>query len=62
MVKGQILFFMVSQILLLYMIPKNVTFKNFSIDYVRPFHSEAIIIQNKPDGIDVMIPKVFHIK
>ena len=41
---------------------KNVTFKNFSIDYVRPFHSEAIIIQNNPDGIDVMIPKSFPYK
>jgi len=36
---------------------KNVKLKNFSIDFVRPFHSEATIIANNADGIDVEIPK-----
>lgn len=36
---------------------KNVKLKNFSIDFVRPFHSEATIIANNADGIDLEIPK-----
>lgn len=38
---------------------KNITFKNFSIDFSRPFHSEGIIIQNNDDGIDIEINENF---
>jgi hypothetical protein len=37
----------------------NITFRNFSIDYNRPFHSEAIILANNDDGIDMEIPENF---
>ena len=37
----------------------NITFKNFSIDFARPFHSEATIIAINSDGIDVDIPENF---
>lgn len=37
----------------------GVTFKNFSIDFARPFHSEAIILANNQDGIDVEITESF---
>ena len=37
----------------------NVTFKNFSIDFARTFHSEATIIANNSDGIDIDIPENF---
>jgi len=40
----------------------NVTFKNFSIDYSRTFHSEAILLANNSDGIDVDIPENFPFK
>lgn len=38
---------------------KNIKLKNFSIDYARPFHSEATIIANNADGIDIEIPENF---
>lgn len=38
---------------------ENITFKNFSIDYQRPFHSEGIILANNKDGIDIEIPQQF---
>jgi len=34
----------------------NVTFKNFSIDFFRPFHSEATITAQNSDGLDIDIP------
>jgi len=37
----------------------NITFKNFTVDYSRTFHSEAIILANNEDGIDVEIPEAF---
>lgn len=37
----------------------NITFKNFSIDFARPFHNEANIIANNSDGIDIDIPESF---
>ena len=40
----------------------NITFKDFTIDCARPFHSEAIILANNPDGIDVEIPASFPYK
>ena len=36
---------------------RNIKLKNFSIDFARPFHSEATIIANNTDGIDIEIPK-----
>ena len=38
---------------------RNIKLKNFSIDFARPFHSEATIIANNTDGIDIEIPKNF---
>lgn len=38
---------------------KQITLKNFSIDFDRPFHSEAIILANNEDGVDVEIPENF---
>lgn len=37
----------------------NITLKNFSIDFSRPFHSEATILANNIDGIDIEIPEIF---
>lgn len=37
----------------------NVTFKNFSIDFARSFHSEATIVANNSTGIDIEIPENF---
>ncbi|MCX6327023.1 MAG: right-handed parallel beta-helix repeat-containing protein [Bacteroidia bacterium] len=37
----------------------NVTLRGFSIDSHRSFHSEAIILANREDGIDVEIPESF---
>ncbi len=37
----------------------SITFKDFSIDCARSFHSEAIILANNSDGIDVEIPENF---
>jgi hypothetical protein len=34
----------------------NITFKNFSIDFSRSFHSEATIIAQNSDGLDINIP------
>ena len=41
---------------------KRITFKNFSIDVNRPFHSEGIILANNPDGVDLEIPQNFPYK
>lgn len=38
---------------------RNITFKNFSVDYQRAFHSEGVIIANNEDGIDIEIPQQF---
>lgn len=38
---------------------ENVLFKNFSIDFSRPFHSEGTILANHPDGLDVEFKKEF---
>lgn len=38
---------------------RNITLLNFSIDFARPFHSEAIILANRDDGVDVEIPGNF---
>lgn len=38
---------------------RNITFKNFSIDCDRPFHSEAIILASAPGELDVEIPERF---
>ena len=35
----------------------NVVFKNFSIDFTRSFHSEATILAQNSDGLDIDIPK-----
>ena len=40
----------------------NITFKDFTMDCARPFHSEAIILANNTDGIDVEIPANFPYK
>ena len=40
----------------------QITFKNFSIDFNRPFHSEGIILANNPDGVDLEIPENFPFK
>lgn len=41
---------------------KHISLKNFSIDFDRPFHSEAIILANREDGVDVEIPENFPYK
>ena len=38
---------------------KKITLQNFSVDFARPFHSEAIILANRNDGLDVEIPENF---
>jgi hypothetical protein len=38
---------------------KNITLKDFSIDYVRTFHSEAKIIALQEDGVDLEIAETF---
>jgi len=38
---------------------KNVTLKNFSIDYERTFHSEAKVIAISEDGVDLEIPEQY---
>lgn len=40
----------------------NVTFKNFTVDCARPFHSEAIISEVVDDGVIVEIPREFPYK
>jgi hypothetical protein len=37
----------------------QITFKNFSVDVDRPFHSEGIIIANHSEGVDLEIPENF---
>lgn len=37
----------------------NIQLRNFSIDCARPFHSEALILANHNEGIDVAIPPLF---
>ncbi|MCX6327028.1 MAG: right-handed parallel beta-helix repeat-containing protein [Bacteroidia bacterium] len=37
----------------------DVTLENFSIDFFRSFHNEAIILANREDGVDVEIPANF---
>ena len=37
----------------------DILFDNFSVDYTRTFHSEAIILANHSEGIDVTIPLEF---
>ena len=41
---------------------KNITLKNFSIDFERTFHSEALILKNHERGLDVEIPRQFPYK
>lgn len=41
---------------------KNITFKNFSIDFSRPFHSEGIILGYDENGMDIEISKGFPFK
>ena len=38
---------------------KKITLKNFTIDYVRTFHSEGKIIADPEEGLDVEIPEQF---
>lgn len=38
---------------------ENITFENFSIDFARPFHSEAIILADPEEGLDVEIREGF---
>jgi len=38
---------------------RNITLRNFSIDWERAFHSEARVIGSAPDGLDVEIPAAF---
>lgn len=37
----------------------NIQFRNFSVDFARPFHSEGIVLANNDDGIDIEIPANF---
>lgn len=38
---------------------KNITFQNFSVDFARTFHSEALIIGDPEEGLDVEIREGF---
>ncbi len=40
----------------------GVTFRNFTVDCARPFHSEGIITENLEDGVTVEIPEEFPYK
>ena len=40
----------------------NVVLKNFSVDFSRPFHSEAIILDHDKEGMDVEIREGFPFK
>lgn len=40
----------------------QITFKNFSVDVSRPFHSEGIILESKPNELDLRIPEQFPYK
>lgn len=37
----------------------NVTLKDFSVDFTRPFHSEAIILESTEEGMILEMPKTF---
>lgn len=37
----------------------NISFRNFSVDYARTFHSEGIISAIHNDGVEIEIPKAF---
>lgn len=41
---------------------RNITFTNFSVDFARPFHSEAIILGHDQNGMDVEIRPGFPFK
>jgi hypothetical protein len=41
---------------------QNITLKNFSIDWKRPFHNEARILSVTDDGLDIEIPEQFPYK
>jgi len=38
---------------------ENVTFRNFSIDYDRPFYTEGVVLESEPGSITIQIPKSF---
>ena len=38
---------------------ENVTFRNFSIDYDRPFYTEGVILESEPGSITIQISKSF---
>lgn len=38
---------------------RNITFRNFSVDCARPFHSEATILASMPDALELEIPEQF---
>jgi hypothetical protein len=41
---------------------ENITFRNFSIDFARPFHSEGIILGHDEEGMDLEIREGFPFK
>ncbi len=38
---------------------ENITFRNFSIDYDRPFYTEGVVLESVPGSITIQIPKSF---
>lgn len=38
---------------------RNITLKNFSIDWARTFHSEAKVLESRADGVDVEFTEAF---
>lgn len=39
---------------------ENITFRNFSIDYDRPFYTEGVILQSEPGSLVIRIPEFFR--
>lgn len=38
---------------------KNITFRNFSIDYDRPFYTEGTVLESEPGSVVIQIPEMF---